>query len=56
MYTLDLSGKTALITGGTRNIGRAITQYLAEAGWNSDNHSPTPDAVRAKFVVECQDV
>src|SRR4051812_42585634 len=30
----DLSGRTALITGGSRNIGLACGQALAEAGAN----------------------
>jgi gluconate 5-dehydrogenase len=42
-----LAGKTALISGSTRGIGRAIAQAMAQAGATVVVHGRSPEAARA---------
>ena len=48
MISIDLSGKTAVVTGGSRGLGRAISLGLARAGANV--------AVASRKIEGCQAV
>ena len=47
MDGMDLNGKTALVTGASRGIGKAAAQCLADLGANVILTAPTPDAADA---------
>src|ERR1041385_5872979 len=50
--TLDLTGKTALVTGGARRVGAAISRRLHAAGANVLIHYRDSDAYADRLVAE----
>ncbi len=58
MFAIDLSGKTALVTGSSRGIGRASALHLAEAGCdliiNYKTNKDAGDATKAEIEARGQ--
>ncbi len=59
MVTIDLKGKTAIITGSARGIGKAIAEKLAQAGANvlindisEEQARQTAEEISKKYSVE----
>lgn len=52
-FTLDLSGKVALVTGGSRGIGAATVRLLRKAGARVVFSYRSAEAQAAQLVAEC---
>lgn len=54
MIPIDLSSKTALVTGATGELGRVMVRTLAEAGANVAIHYHSNAAKAQELVAECE--
>ena len=54
MLTIDLSGRTALVTGATGELGRVIVRTLAGAGADVAVHYVRNEAKARELVEECR--
>jgi 3-oxoacyl-[acyl-carrier protein] reductase len=54
MFRIDLSGRVALVTGGSRGIGAAVARALAEAGSAVVVNYRQDEAAASKVVAEIQ--